>query len=206
VRAAFFSPDTYRCASDERFKQAFAASLNFIGERALKNLELRLVSELLKDARRSDRELAKVLGVSQPTVSRTISRLRDQGIIKTHTVIADFRRLGIELVAFTFGVWSPEKLRSIPEDERVEKAKKFFAEHPNVIFASSGQGLGKGRVVVTVHKDYSDYIEFMGQAQAEWAGMVDLASFLISLDSDVSPFPFSLRNLGKYLEKPRAPK
>jgi len=36
---------------------------------------LRLLLELLKDSKRSDRELAKVLGVSQPTVSRTRSRL-----------------------------------------------------------------------------------------------------------------------------------
>jgi DNA-binding Lrp family transcriptional regulator len=41
----------------------------------MKDIELKLISELMLDSRRSDRELAKVLGVSQPTVSR---RARDQ--------------------------------------------------------------------------------------------------------------------------------
>ena len=37
----------------------------------LKDVELKLFSELMKNSRRSDRELAKVIGVSQPTVTRT---------------------------------------------------------------------------------------------------------------------------------------
>ena len=41
----------------------------------LKDVELRLISELIKDSRRSDRELAKAIGVSQPTVSRVRVRL-----------------------------------------------------------------------------------------------------------------------------------
>lgn len=167
----------------------------------MKNLWLKLVSELFKDSDRSDRELAKMLRVSQPTVSRTRSKLRKEGIIKEHTIVADFTKLGIELVAITFGSWSPERIKDYSEDKRVEKAKRFLSEHPNVIFASSGQGLGKGRVVVTLHRNYSDYGEFIQQARTEWAGLVDLESFIISLKGDVIPFPFSFRNLGKYVEK-----
>lgn len=39
----------------------------------MKDVELSLVAELLKDSRRSDRELAKAIGVSQPTVSRLMA-------------------------------------------------------------------------------------------------------------------------------------
>jgi len=42
----------------------------------MKEIELKLVSELMKNSRRSDRELSKVLGVSQPTVTRLRSRLK----------------------------------------------------------------------------------------------------------------------------------
>ena len=38
---------------------------------------LRLVSEMLKNSKKSDRELAGILGVSQPTVSRTRARIFD---------------------------------------------------------------------------------------------------------------------------------
>jgi DNA-binding Lrp family transcriptional regulator len=167
----------------------------------LKDIELRLVSELLKDNRRSDRELAKAIGVSQPTVSRIVSKLEKEGIIKEHTIIPDFRKLGIELVAFVFGVWSPDKLKDYTEDERVNKLEKFFSNHPNAFFASSGDGLSKNNIIISLHKDYSDYSEFIGQVRAEWAGLVDFESFIISLQAALIPLPFSLRNLGKYIEK-----
>jgi DNA-binding Lrp family transcriptional regulator len=39
-------------------------------DKPLKAVELRLISELMKNSQRSDRELAKAIGVSQPTISR----------------------------------------------------------------------------------------------------------------------------------------
>jgi DNA-binding Lrp family transcriptional regulator len=67
----------------------------------MKNIELRLISELMKNSRRSDRELAKALGVSQPTVSRTIKRLEEEGYIKEYTMIPDFSKLGYEIMGIT---------------------------------------------------------------------------------------------------------
>jgi DNA-binding Lrp family transcriptional regulator len=41
----------------------------------MKETALKLIAELMKNSRRSDRELAKAVGVSQPTVTRTIKKL-----------------------------------------------------------------------------------------------------------------------------------
>jgi DNA-binding Lrp family transcriptional regulator len=172
------------------------------GEESLKDTELKLLSELMKDSSRSHRELAKVLGISQPTVSRMVSRLEKAGVIKEYTMIPDLRKLGIEIIAFTFGVWVPEMLKSYSEGARIEKAKKFISKHPNVIFASSGRGLGMGRMILTVHKDYSDYNEFMKQTENEWAGLLTkLESFTVSVNTDAVTMPFSLRNLMEYIRK-----
>ena len=46
----------------------------------MKDVELRVIRELIRDCRRSDRELAKPAGVSQPTVSRIRPRLEKEGI------------------------------------------------------------------------------------------------------------------------------
>ncbi len=67
----------------------------------MKDVELRIVSELMKNSRRSDRELAKAVGVSQPTVSRTIARLEKEGVLREYTVIPDFHKLGYNLMAIT---------------------------------------------------------------------------------------------------------
>ena len=68
----------------------------------MKETELRLISELMRNSRRSDRELAKVLGVSQPTVGRMIKKLEKEGITKEYTMIPDFCKLGYGLLVLTF--------------------------------------------------------------------------------------------------------
>jgi len=68
---------------------------------SLKDTELKLVAELMKDSHRSDRELAKILNVSQPTVSRARARLEKEGFIREYTVIPDFVKLGFQIAAIT---------------------------------------------------------------------------------------------------------
>ncbi|NIO38282.1 winged helix-turn-helix transcriptional regulator, partial [Candidatus Bathyarchaeota archaeon] len=51
-----------------------------------KELPHQLLRELLKNSKRSDRELAKILGVSQPTVTRTRNRLEKNGMIQDYTI------------------------------------------------------------------------------------------------------------------------
>jgi DNA-binding Lrp family transcriptional regulator len=166
----------------------------------MKDFELKLVSELMKNSRRSDRDLAKAIGSSQPTVTRIRQRLKKARVIGNYTMIPDFAKLGIEIVAFTFAVWHPEMQKNYSETERIEKAKKSISNHPNVVFASSGRGLGMGRMIVAVHKNYSDYDEFMKQAENEWAGLLTkLESFTISLKTAAAPMPFTFRNLMEYV-------
>lgn len=67
----------------------------------MKTIELKLISELMKNSRRSDRELAKALDVSQPTISRLIKKLEKEKYIKEYTIMPDSHKLGYELAAFT---------------------------------------------------------------------------------------------------------
>jgi len=76
-------------------------------ERKLKGKMLKLISELIKNSRRSDREIAKTIGVSQPTVSRLIKKLEKERLLD-YTSTPDLRKLGFEILAFTFGNWNRE--------------------------------------------------------------------------------------------------
>jgi DNA-binding Lrp family transcriptional regulator len=65
----------------------------------MKKIEWMLLSELVKNSKQSDRELAKKTGASQPTVTRTRTRLEKEGYIKEYTIIPDFSKLGFELMS-----------------------------------------------------------------------------------------------------------
>jgi DNA-binding Lrp family transcriptional regulator len=68
----------------------------------MKDIASRLVSELMKNSRRSNKQLAKGIGRSQPTVSGIFKKMEKQGLIRENTLIPDCNKLGYEIVAFTF--------------------------------------------------------------------------------------------------------
>jgi Mn-dependent DtxR family transcriptional regulator len=53
---------------------------------------------MMKNSRRSDRDLAKVLRVSQPTVTRTKQRLETEYI---RTLVPFLEKIGHEIIALT---------------------------------------------------------------------------------------------------------
>jgi DNA-binding Lrp family transcriptional regulator len=85
----------------------------------------------LKDSNRSDRQIAKVLGVSQPTVSRMRSRLLEEGLVRNFSAIPDFAKIGYEIMAFSFVKFNMEQVTEIEE-----KTKEWMQSHPEIIFSS----------------------------------------------------------------------
>jgi DNA-binding Lrp family transcriptional regulator len=167
-----------------------------IGGSDLKDIELRLISELVKNSRRSDRELARVLDISQPTVSRTRVRLEKQGLID-YSAVPNLAKLGFQIISVTLGKRNYQKQPEI----NVQKTKDFVKRYPNVIFTSSGSGLGNDRILISIHRDYSDYSKFMQEMKSEWEGWADLNSFLISLNSIDVVQPLSLKPFADHLKK-----
>lgn len=159
----------------------------------MKNVKLKLLAEFLKDSKRSDRELANILRVSQPTVSRIRSKLVKEGLVQEFTVIPDFKKIGFEILAI-----SCVKLKMT--DDIVERGKKWMNRYPNVIFAARGEGFGKTGVMISLHKNYTDYSKFVAENQEYWEEtMQGYDTMLISL-SGVVVKPFSLRYLAKLIQ------
>ena len=157
---------------------------------------LRLVSEMLKNSKKSDRELANILGVSQPTVSRTRARIEKE-YIKTYTIIPDFKKLGYQIMAFSLA-----KTKTYPETSKFENimqnSKDWVSKHPNVIFASDGEGFGKDLVIISFHKDYSSYTTFMRSFAIDLGNSLDnFESFLVSIGSHYTLRNFDLKYLAE---------
>ena len=162
----------------------------------MKDVELRLISELIKSSRRSDRELAKALGVSQPTVSRMRVRLEKEGLLE-YTAIPDLAKLGLEILAVSIGKRDYPR----PPEIALQEAKDFAKKHPNIIFASAGMGIRSDWIAISVHKDYSDYAKLRRELSSEVEGFVITDAFLISLTGKDVLRPLSFRYIVDYLKK-----
>jgi DNA-binding Lrp family transcriptional regulator len=146
-----------------------------------KNLPGQLLRELLKNSKRSDRQLAKVLGVSQPTITRTRRKLEQEGTIQEYTIIPDFRKMGFEILAITFVKVRPDLLTP----EIMEDVKKYGEKWPNVILVSSGEGLGMTGVIVSFHKNYTEYHHRLNLLRVDWKEFSeDIRSFIVSLGEE----------------------
>ncbi len=156
----------------------------------MKKRMLKLLFELMKNAKRSDREIAKIIGVSQPTITRMRQRLEKTAIVD-YTVIPDWTELGFEIMALTF-----VKAKGLPEMS--EKAKKWAMKNPNVVFAAGGGGMGMDYAIMSFHKNFSGFSTFIDNLRKEWAeNLQDLQSFLMTTGEERMVKSFSL----KYLEK-----
>jgi len=163
-----------------------------------KKIAVKLLFELVKNSKRSDRELAKILGVSQPTVTRMRQKL-EKKTIKEYTAIPDWVELGYELMAFTFINFS---FLPSEKQEQARKAKDWLMKSPNIIFASSGDGMGKNGMCISFHKNYTSFANFVTECQTTWGtNLKDIGFFLVSLKGGLILKPFSL----KYLEKVEEP-
>ncbi len=149
----------------------------------------KLLFALIRNSKRSDRELAKALQISQPTVTR-LRKILEREAIKQYTVIPSLSYLGFDIIAFTF---SRTKQLVHP---LWDKGKKWAAEQPSVMYVSTGQGMDADVVMVSAHKDYADFVKFYQNFRRDWGdSLQSFRTFLISVKGSVQLKAFSLNCL-----------
>jgi len=152
-----------------------------------------ILKELIRDSKQSDREVAKAIGTSQPTVTRN-RRLLNR-YVRSYTIIPEFSKIGYEILALTFA-----KARNYNKEEvkkKIDLAKKWVCDHSNVIFASDGEGLGKDVVMLSLHRNYSKYADFMREYAIDFSDfIVDIQSFIVSLNTGIILKPLDMTYLG----------
>jgi DNA-binding Lrp family transcriptional regulator len=163
----------------------------------VKSIDYKILWELIKNSRRSDRELAKVLGVSQPTVTRRRARIEKE-FIDGYTAIPKWEKIGFEIVVFTFiksrvKYGKPEK-----REKALDETKEWFKKQPNVILAFSGQGMGWDGICVSFHKNYSDFAEFIRKHDSALSDLIiESQSFIVDINPSVTIKPFHLEYLAE---------
>jgi DNA-binding Lrp family transcriptional regulator len=164
----------------------------------LKPLDYQLLFELMKDSHRSDRQLAKVLGISQPTVTRRRAMLEDS-TIEGYTVIPKFGQIGFELAVFTLLKTKLNHLKGQEKQDAFNKLKDWYTKQSNVIGVLDGQGMGWDAICISLHENYTKYAEFKRTQESELSDVItETQSFQTDLKPGVTIKPFHL----KYLAKP----
>lgn len=147
------------------------------------NIQIRLIAELMKNSHRSDRELARVLRTSQPTVTRTRVKLEREGIIKEYTIIPDFARLGYQIMGVSF-----IRTREPGDKKESEKLRKVVTEveknNPLAsLLAVKGEGMKKDRMFVAFYKNFAAYTMSMELVSSlPYVDVDSLDSFLVDLN------------------------
>jgi len=163
-----------------------------------KKVMQQLLFELMKNSKRSDRELAKILKVSQPTITRMRQKLEKEAIDE-YTIIPKWSELGYELMAVTFVNIRGKSKSSEEQKKTLEKCKKWMIDHSNIVFASDGTGMGMDGIMISFHRDYTDYSKFIAEHRVEWADTLgEIKSFIVSIKGGEILKPFSLRYLENY--------
>jgi len=158
---------------------------------------LDLISELTKNAKKSDRDIAKKLKISQPTVTRMRKKLEDKGYITNYTTILDLSKLGFEIVAFIF--FKAEKTGG---KKVAISAHQLISQYSNIIYAGLGNGLrGQNCLIVSLHKNFTDYTRFLEEIKKSWSKRVcDWDTFLVTMKA-FSPKPLSFGGVGELIKE-----
>lgn len=161
----------------------------------LKPIDYKLLLELMKDSHRSDRQIAKALGVSQPTVTRRRGLL-EKNYIEGYTIIPKFGQIGFEVAALTFLKSKAEYFSADEKEKALQKLRDWYMKQSNAILVQEGRGMGWDIVCVSLHQDYTDFIAFVRAQNSELCDLLsDSQTFTLDLKPGLRIKPFNFKYL-----------
>jgi len=165
----------------------------------LNEIDRKILAELMKNSKVSDRKIAKKIGVSQPTVTRRRTRLEREAI-DTYTIIPKWKELGVKLMAIHFVKNREVQISDEKFKEAWEKSFKWMMQHPNVLTSVGSRGMGWHGFTLSVHRSYSDFEEFMSDHAIKLGKYVeDVQTVIVNLEGERILKPFDLKYLADYL-------
>ena len=168
----------------------------------MKESERKLLSELMKNSRRSDRELAKAIGTSQPTTTRLRTKLEKEGYIKEYTIIPNFSKIGYTIMALNFLKLDPKLTKNEIEGFRKTHPETIGRNPFGVVLIQRGMGLGYDAAIVSFHQNYSSYDKFRSYAKHTMgASITEMNTFLINLEEEKSTLPPTFSFLARQMLK-----
>jgi len=160
--------------------------------------EKQVLTELVKNCKISDQEIARKLKTSRPTVLKIRKRLEKKEIIKSYTSLIDFEKIGLNLQVVILYRW-----KDYSKSKELESMIKFIRSLPEVILFVKGEGIGsKTDLIISVHEDLKDYEKFIRKLKYQWKDNVEnVEVFLSSNDGIFKNYELSSPVISKISEK-----
>ena len=108
-----------------------------------------ILNAFLRNCKQSDREIATISKVSQPTITRVRQRLERTGIIKHYMAIPDYNKIG-----YPFG-------SVITGQSFSEGSLKELISKSDIVLKAPCIELNQNIILITMHKTIEDYKEFL---------------------------------------------
>ena len=165
------------------------------------NTELMLISELMSNSRRSDKDLARKIGTSKQKVSRTLKKLEQEGYIKEYTMLPDFHKLGFDIMSFTF-IKLMKKDEATIEQFRKDVRQKYIGKAAASLLTMNGMGseVEGDEISVAFHEGYAEYLDYLEKINAH--PLVDAKqtkSFLASMGDETHFQRMTMSVIADYL-------
>jgi len=114
--------------------------------------DIKILKQVLSDARLSYRKIAEEIGVSPPTVLTRMQRLENNRIIKSYSAVLDHEKLGYDLTAII-------ELTAIKG--KITEVERHISRFPNVCAVYDITGLTDMIIVAKFRnrKDLSDFVK-----------------------------------------------
>ena len=160
--------------------------------------EKQVLTELLRDCKISDQEIARRLKTSRPTIFKIRQRLEKNGVIKGYFPFINFEKMNLNLQAVILYRW-----RDYSKTAELEKIIRFIKTMPEVILFIKGEGMGsKTDLIISIHEDLKDYERFIRKLKYEWKDNVEgVEVFLSSIEGMSKEYDLSSPALQKLNER-----
>jgi DNA-binding Lrp family transcriptional regulator len=163
----------------------------------LKSIDYKILAALMKNAKISDRQLAKEIGVSQPTVTRRRAKLEKEAI-DGYTAVPKWAKMGYEILAVTMVKSHPSIGLRNNYKPVIERAMKWTMKQPNILMCSGSRGMNRDGVLISVHKSYADFDRFMAEHKRELGDMFsEIETAIVNLGGDEVIKPLHLKYLAE---------
>jgi DNA-binding Lrp family transcriptional regulator len=161
----------------------------------IRDIDRRILQELIKNSKVSDRQLGKKLGISQATITRR-RKMLEREIIQDYTFIPNWSKLGYEIFAINL-IKSKQALATKEKYNATrKKGEEWLIRQANILMAGGCQGPGVNAFNISVHRNYADFDDFIQRFKLEWGEAIDdIQTVLINLAGKQVLKPFNFKAL-----------